>query len=70
MATVTNKADSGAIVDKTLVAHNRTNAGDPNGALTPMFSGEIVLDTITKVLWQAQSLTNTSWVQTVPGMYL
>ena len=60
MATVPNKADFNAPVDKPLTKHNRTSAGAPSFA--PLYSGEIVLDTTTHGLWQAQSLANDSWV--------
>ena len=62
MATVPNKADFGDPLDPALTKHNRVTAAAPNGALTPLFSGEIVLDTTSKQLWQAQSLANNSWV--------
>lgn len=62
MATVPNKADFAAPIDEPLTKHNRTVAADPNGSVTPLFSGEIVLDTTSKQLWQAQDLSNTSWV--------
>lgn len=64
MATVPDKAGVGTL-DKTLVKHNRTNAGSPAGVLTPQYSGEIVLDTTNNVLWQAQGLANDTWVQGV-----
>lgn len=61
MATVPDKAGIGTL-DKSLVKHNRTTDADPNGTLTPEFSGEIVLDTTNKVLWQAQGTENNTWV--------
>lgn len=70
MATVANKdggwvAGANRTTDYTLVSANRENGGDPNGVLTPLFSGEIILDTSTKKLWQAQDQTNDSWVEAV-----
>ena len=49
-------------VDKPLTTYNRENAGTPNGSLTPEFVGEVVLDTTNARLWQAQDLSNNSWV--------
>ena len=62
MATVVDRAGQAPTLDKTLVDPNRFNAGDPNGVLTPQFSGEIILDTTNKKLWQAQTLNNAHWV--------
>ncbi|MCI0557525.1 MAG: hypothetical protein MN733_03440 [Nitrososphaera sp.] len=70
MPTVVNKAEPGTPLDKPLTKHNRTNAGDPNGSLTPQYSGEIVLDTTNKKLWQAQTLLNTDWVTFNVGPYV
>ena len=69
MATVMNKADPGAALDKALTKYNRENAGNPNGSLTPQFSGEIVLDTTYQVLWQAQDTSNNSWVLKTPSLF-
>lgn len=48
--------------DKSFTSFNRRNAGEPNGALTPQFCGEIVLDTTNNALWKAESTDNASWV--------
>jgi hypothetical protein len=71
MATVANLGDAGdfSVVDPHLCDPNRVTGADPNGALTPAFAGEIVLDTTNKKLWQAQDLTNTHWVEFRTGMY-
>lgn len=61
MAIVPNLAGTTPI-DKSFVFRNRTNAGEPNGALTPQFAGEIVLDTTNNALWKSIDTTNTSWV--------
>ena len=52
--------------DKSFVHYNRTNAGEPNGSLTPEFAGEIVLDTTGNVLWKAMGTTNNTWVALTP----
>lgn len=52
--------------DATYCGPNRNNAGEPNGSLTPAFSGEIVLDTTGNCLWKAMTLSNTSWVALTP----
>lgn len=65
MATVANLAfvgNSNFPIDMPLCLHNRTNAGEPNGSLTPTAAGEIVLDTTNNALWKAVGITNTSWV--------
>lgn len=64
MAIVADRAGVGTL-DKPLTKHNRENAGNPNGVLTPQYSGEIILDTTNAVLYQAQDLSNDSWVQGV-----
>lgn len=60
MAIVSNLA-TGDPVDKSFCTWNRSNAGDPNGALTPQYVGEIVLDTTNKKLWKAESTLNSGW---------
>lgn len=61
MAIVVNKAVV-APLDNPYCSPNRVTAADPNGALTPAYAGEIVLDTTNKKLWVANSLVNTSWI--------
>lgn len=61
MAIVVNKAD-GAFVDRPYGTYNRSNAGEPNGSLTPQYAGEIVLDTTNNALWKAMGTANNSWV--------
>lgn len=68
MATVADLAGIGTL-DPPLTKQNRTNAGDPNGTLTPQFSGEIILDTTGKKLWQAQTLLNSGWVEFAAATY-
>lgn len=48
-------------LDKCYSTHLRSNAGTPNAALTPLFAGEIVWDTVNKVRWRAVALTNADW---------
>lgn len=62
MAIVPNLAVGGVAEDKSFVVYNRTNAGEPNGVLTPQFAGEIVLDTTLNALWKAVGLANNTWV--------
>jgi len=64
MAIVGNLAEgaSSPAKDKSFTSYNRTNAGSPNATLTPLFSGEIVLDTTNHSLWKAMGLTNNTWV--------
>jgi hypothetical protein len=52
--------------DKSYCLHNRTNAGEPNGSLTPQYGGEIVLDTTNNCYWKAMGITTTSWVALTP----
>lgn len=61
MAIVMNKA-TGFTEDKSFCTPNRTNAGEPNGSLTPQYAGEIVLDTTGNALWVAITTANNSWV--------
>lgn len=60
MATVVEKSKN-TPVDKKLAEPNRTNAGTPIGALTPLYKGEMVLDTTSGTIYYALGLTNTSW---------
>lgn len=62
MAIVKNLADPTVDADKSFCSPNRTNAGEPNGSLTPAFAGEIILDTTNNCLWKAITPANDSWV--------
>lgn len=62
MAIVANLARPGEAVDKPLTTHNRVTTADPNGALTPQFAGEIVLDTTNQCYWKAMGVVNNTWV--------
>lgn len=62
MAIVTNLARPAEAVDRSYVHYSRTNAGEPNGSLTPAFAGEIVLDTTNNAVWKALGTGNTTWV--------
>lgn len=65
MARVANSAGT-TPTDKSFVHYNRTNAGEPNGSLTPEFAGEIVLDTTNNALWKAMGIANNTWVALTP----
>lgn len=67
MATVIDKGNPLADLDYSLVGHNRTGAGSPNGSVTPLFKGDRYLDTTNKVVWLAKGLANTDWVLDSPG---
>jgi len=69
MATVPNKGDLNVPIDPPLTKHNRKQTGAPAGSLLPLFSGEIVLDTGTDKLYQAQDLTVDGWVEFVRNDY-
>lgn len=43
--------------------HNRTNAGDPTGSITPAYAGERILDITNGTLYQALGTSSNSWVQ-------
>ena len=62
MAIVVNKARPEEGTDPSYTTYTRTNAGEPNGSVTPEFVGELVLDTTNNILWKSLSLTNSSWV--------
>lgn len=62
MAIVANLADTQFPIDKPLTTHNRSNAGTPNGVLTPEFVGEIVFDSTNKVRWRAIGAANSEWI--------
>lgn len=48
--------------DEPWTTYNRTNAGEPNGSITPQYAGEIILDTTNNALWKAMGVANTTWV--------
>lgn len=73
MAIVANLARVGdPVVDKSFQVFNRTNAGNPNtvGPLTPLYAGELVLDTTNNVYWFATDLVATHWVQNISHVTL
>lgn len=50
-------------VDRKLATPNRVNAGTPYGVLTPMYAGEMVLDSTAAQLWTTSGgVTSTSWI--------
>ena len=65
MAIVADKSGNNPL-DKSFTKYNRTNAGEPNGSVTPQFAGEIVLDTTNNVLWKAMGIANSAWVALTP----
>lgn len=69
MATTVDLSGNRVGVDYKLTSYNRTNAGDPNGSVTPLFSGEIILDTTNKKMWQAQGIANNTYVEIFPNTY-
>ena len=68
MAIVRNAADGGTgTLDSSYCSPNRGNAGEPNGVLTPLYAGEIILDITNNCLWKSCPLaggilSNQSWV--------
>lgn len=62
MATVANKGNPTEPIDPEYCTYNRTNAGEPNGSVTPQFVGEMILDTTNNILWKSLSSANSSWV--------
>ncbi|CAB4163625.1 hypothetical protein UFOVP810_37 [uncultured Caudovirales phage] len=48
--------------DTKLSSVNRQNAGTPISVLTPLYSGELVLDTLQSQLYMGTGTANTSWV--------
>lgn len=62
MAIVANKAHQTQFVDQPFCSPNRTNAGNPNTVLTPLYDSELVDDTTNGRLWKAIGLTSSSWV--------
>ena len=64
MATVPNKAYHTPL-DKKLSSYNRKNAGSPVGSVTPLYTGEIIMDTTDNKLWRAEGTTSNDWLPTV-----
>lgn len=61
MAIVAEKGGNQPL-DKSFCHYNRTNAGEPNGSVTPQFAGEIVLDTTNNALWKSLGPANNTWI--------
>jgi len=53
----------GGAVDNALGSINRTGAADPNGSVTPLFSGEIYHDTTNNVTYKSFGTVNTDWAR-------
>lgn len=51
--------------DNKLSHPNRTNAGSPVSALTPLYPGEVIEDTTNRLLWRASGTTSTDWMPIV-----
>lgn len=64
--TITADLSGNNPLDKSFDAYNRSNAGEPNGSVTPQYAGEIVLDTTNNALWEAVGTANNSWVMLTP----
>lgn len=62
MAIVANKGNLTEPIDPSYCSYTRTNAGEPNGSVTPAFVGEMILDTTNNILWKSLSSANSSWV--------
>jgi hypothetical protein len=52
----------GRMADPAYASVNRSNAGSPIGALTPLFVNELVQDTTNRELFRATGPTNNDWV--------
>ena len=63
MATVTNLADPGGIIDQKMHKANRTGTVTPLGATTPEYSGELFQDTVLGILHRAEGTTSSDWIQ-------
>lgn len=64
MATVIDTSGNSPIgndTDNPLTKQNTLNAGDPVGAVTPNFVGEILHDTTNNVMYRAVGTTNNDW---------
>lgn len=66
MAIVVNLANTSIPADKPWDSYNRTNVGEPNPAVTPQYSGEIILDTTNNNLWKAVGVAANTWVALTP----
>lgn len=60
MATVVEKSKR-TPVDKKFAEPNRKNSGTPIGTLTPLYKGEMVIDSTTGTIYYALGLTNSDW---------
>ncbi len=56
---------SNSTTDLRFTMPNRVIAGNPSGVFTPQYTGEIVLDTSSAMLWRASGVASNSWVPAV-----
>ena len=69
MANVADLARPGDPLDRPLNTPNRKVAGTPIAlALTPAFSGELVLNTTDGTLWFARGIASNDWIIAVIGV--
>lgn len=66
MATVKDLSGNNLVIDNKFSAYNRVSAGEPNGLITPLYGGEIVLDTTQNALWEAVGTAINAWVMLTP----
>lgn len=66
MTIAIDKSGNSGLADSSYETHKRSNAGTPNGVLTPLIVGEIVWDTTNKVRWRAVAATNADWTPLGP----
>ena len=68
MATVVDLARIGDPVDQKLNDPNRKISGSPIAlALTPVYAGEIVMNTLTGELWFGKGITSSDWTPLIIG---
>jgi len=53
----------GGAIDQRLSSPNRTVTQDPNGAVTPGYTGEIVVDTVNEITYRSRGTANTDWIR-------
>ena len=62
MAIVRDKSGNDITDIGSYETHTRSNAGSPNGAVTPKFVGEVVYDSTNHLRYKAIGATSADWI--------
>ena len=63
VADLSGNSPIGEAIDARLSSPNRTVTQDPNGAVTPNYVVEIVVDTVNELTYRSRGSANTDWIR-------